>query len=376
MKTRALMLMLALPAAALLFASCEDSPTAPQASGLPPEKEFPTTYPDIPHPSSADEIIPDESERYTAITPIAGKDIDFAPVWSGGVFTWNVDIQTQYQHVLGGWAGDPPGDYWDGTANSSAMTFEGGVVDLRNPTPIGTSWGDPFPRRLLFVDKGVKLDTPRNPERDYVLFQFDGGYPERRFPGALFGGYVTLDVDPAFGELQRQRAYYVAAMSCQPIEKPVYMKRERYWKRIPLVSGGSNLKSIRVDPGATFEVSYSRTQGTAIQHSYTFTRTLNAEVAAQLPSEVLGAKVGGSLSEAFGESVTVTDETTVTVTRTLTGMDGKTVVYSVWTSVEAYSLVDKDGNPYTDPNFTFSDLGDTAIQGDYEWISSTQFDYE
>lgn len=376
MKTRALILMLALPAAALLFASCEDSPTAPPSSG-PPAQEFPTTYPDIPHPSSADEIIPDESERYSAITPIAGKNLDFAPVWSAGVFTWNVDIQTQYQYFLDtGWYGDAPGDYWNGTANSSALTFEGGVVDLRHPTPYGTSWGEPFPRRLLFVDNGVTLDTPVNPERAYALFQFQSGYPDRRFNGALFGGYWTLDVDPAFGEKTRQRAYYVAAMSCAQLEKPVYMKRERYWKRIPLVNGGSNLKSIRVDPGATFEVSYERTQGTAIQDSYTFTRTLNAEVAAQLPNEVLGAKVGGSLSEAFGESVTVTDETTVTVTRTLTGMDGKTVVYSVWTSVEAYSLVDKDGNAYTDPNFTFSNLGDTEIQGEYEWISSTQFDYE
>jgi hypothetical protein len=376
MKTRALILTLALLAAALLFASCEDSPTAPQSSGPPPE-EFPATYPEIPRPATPDEIIPDESERYTAIVPIAGKNLDFAPVWSAGTFTWNVDIQTQYQYYLdSGWYGDAPGEYWNGTEPNSVMTFEGGVVDLRNPTPFGTSWGEPHPRRLLFVDNGVVLDAPVNPERSYVLFQFQSGYPDRRFDGALFGGYKTLEVDPAFGEKARQRAYYVAAMSCAQLEKPVYMKRERYWKRIPLVSGGSNLKSIRVEPGAQFSVSYSRTQGTEIEHSYTFTRTLNAEVTAQLPNEVLGAKVGGSLSEAYGTNVTVTDEVTVTVERTLTGMDGKTVIYSVWSSVEAYSLVDKDGNPYTDPNFTFSDLGDTDIQGEYEWISSTQFDYE
>lgn len=46
-----------------------------------------------------------------------------------------------------------------------------------------------------------------------MLFQFQSGYPDRRFNGALWGGYVINEVDPAFGERTRQRAYYVAAMS-------------------------------------------------------------------------------------------------------------------------------------------------------------------
>jgi hypothetical protein len=145
---------------------------------------------------------------------------------------------------------------------------------------------------------------------------------------------------------------------------------------LPLLANGSNLKSVRVDPGATFEVSYSRTTGTSDQNSYTFTRTVSGEVALQTPKQVLGAKLGGSLSEAFGSTVTITDEETSEVTRTMTGMDGKTVIYSVWSSVERYSFVDAAGNPYTDLNFTFEDLGNAEIQGEYEWISSTMFDYE
>jgi hypothetical protein len=377
MKTRTFNLTLALwMTAALVLSSCDDS-TGPElsAGGEPPIEEFPTTYPPIPRPTSADETIPDQSEVYTALSPITGKDLDFAPMWKSGVFTWNVDIQTQYDRVFGGWMGDPPGDYWNGTAHNSALVFEGGVVDLRDPTPMGTSWGDPFPRRILFVEAGTALATPRNPDRDYVLFQFQG-YPERRFNGALFGAYVLLDVDPAFGERERRRAYYVAAMSCGQLTKPVYVKRERSWKRLPLVADGSNLKSIRVDPGASFAVSYTRTQGTSYTHSYTFTRTLSGEVAVQAPKEIVGAKLGGSLSEAFGSEVQVTEETSVEVTRTMNGIDGKTVIYSVWTSVEHYSFVDANGDPYEDPNFTFDDLGSAEIVGEYEWISSTQFDYE
>jgi hypothetical protein len=361
--------------AALFLSSCDNS-SDPMGPGVEPEEEFPTTYPPIPRPSTPDETIPDESEIYTAISPIAGKNIDFAPVWTDGVFTWNVDIQTQYDRILGGWMGDPPGDYWNGTTHNSNLTFEGGKVDLRDPTPFGTSWGDPHPRRVLFIEDGVALDTPRNPDRAYVLFQFQGGYPERRFAGALFGGYEILKVDPAFGERERQRAYYVAAMSCGQLQEPVYVQRERFWKRLPLVSEGSNLKSIRVDPGASFAVTYMRTQGTSYKSSYTFTRSLNGELSVGGDSSPVGGKLGGSLSEAFGSEKEITEETSVEVTRTMSGIDGKTVVYSVWTSVERYSIVDKDGNPYTDPNFTFEDLGTALIQGEYEWISSTQFDYE
>ncbi len=374
MKTRALnTLPLALLAAALLFASCSDS-TSPVASNEVPE-DFPTTYPPVPRPSSPDETIPDQSEVYTAISPIAGKDIDFAPVWSAGRFTWNVDIQTQYDRIFGGWMGDPPGDYWDGTRHNSDLTFEGGGVDLRKPTSFGTSWGDPHPRRILFFEDGAPVATRRNPERAYVLFQFQG-YPELRFNGALWGGYVIKSVDPAFGERERQRAYYVAAMSCPQLTKPVYIKRERWWTRLPLGGDGNNLKSIRVDPGASFAVSYTRTQGTSYTHSYTFTRTISGEVSVQTPKEIAGAKLGGSLSEAFGSSVEITEEESVEVTRTMTGLEGKTVIYSVWTSVERYTVVDANGNPYTDPNFTFEDLGTAEVQGEYEWISSTAFDYE
>jgi hypothetical protein len=359
---------------AALLASC-DSPTGPGSSGVEPEEEFPTAYPPVPRPSSPDETIADESEIYTAISPIAGKKIDFAPVWTAGKFTWNIDIQTQYDRIFGGWTGDPPGDYWNGTRHNSDLTFENGGVDLRDPTSFGTSWGDPHPKRVLLIEDGVTLEDPRNPDRSYVLFQFQS-YPEKRFQGALWGGYVIKSVDPAFGERERQRAYYVAAMTCGELSKPVYVQRERYWKRLPLVSDGSNLKSIRVDPGASFSVAYTRTQGTSYTSAYTFTRTLNGELSVGGDKSPVGGKLGGSLSEAFGTEKQITEEESVEVTRTFSGIDGKTVVYSVWTSVERYTIVDKNGNPYTDPNFTFEDLGTALVQGEYEYISGTQFDYE
>jgi hypothetical protein len=64
------------------------------------------------------------------------------------------------------------------------------------------------------------------------------------------------------------------------------------------------------------------------------------------------------------------------VTRTLTGLEGKTVIYSVWRSVDRYTIVDENGDPFTDPNFTFADLGMTLVQGEHEWMSSTIFPFE
>jgi hypothetical protein len=75
----------------------------------------------------------------------------------------------------------------------------------------------------------------------------------------------------------------------------------------------------------------------------------------------------------FGTEVSVQAESSYSVSRTFNGIDGKTVVYSVWSSVERYTFVDQNGNPYTDPNFTFSSLGSAVIRGEYEWISSTSF---
>jgi hypothetical protein len=321
-------------------------------------------------------VIPDESEVYTEIVPIEGRNVDFAPLWTAGVFTWDTDIQTQYDKYIGGWTGDAPGNYWNGTRHNSGLVFEGGNVDLRSPTAYGTSWGDPDPKRILFVENGTTLDTRRNPDIDGTTFIFTAGYPQKNLDGALWGGYKTLAVDPLFGERERRRVYYVAATACPPLTNPVYIQRDRFWVRLPLGGDGNNLKSIRVDPGSTFEVSYTRTQGTSYTSSYQFTQTINAEVAVQAPKEVVGAKLGGSLSEAFGTSVSISEESSVTVTRTMTGQEGKTVIYSVWASVERYVFVDADGNAYTDPNFTFKELGSAEIKGEYEWISSTAFDYE
>jgi hypothetical protein len=361
-------------AVALVTSSCSKNPTSPKAADpTGPPAQPPDSYPAIPRPSTPNAVTPDTSEVYSANVPVVGKQVDFAPVWSGGVFTWTIDAQTQKGPCLACAAADPPGSYWNGTAPNSALSFENGAVDLRSPTPDGTSQDQPHPRRVEFVQSGVVVPTPFNPDKNDVDFTYEN-YPWRHIAPGLFGGYVITNVTPAFGEQWRHEVYFVAATSCPQLTNPVFIKRERFWQRVPL-TGGTSTRSIRVDPGAQFQVSYMRTQGVNFSDSYSFTQTLNGEVSLGSDKSIVGGKLGGSLQQMFGNETTVQAETSMTVTRTFNGIDGKTVVYSVWSSVERYTFVDQNGNPYTDPNFTFSSLGSAVIKGEYEWISSTSFPY-
>jgi hypothetical protein len=288
---------------------------------------------------------------------------------------WDVDVQTWHESIFGNIAGDPVGDYYRGTRRFSQLVFEGGNVDLTTGVPASVDGGRAATRRLLFLDGGSALATPRNPQMTQVRFIYVDS-PSRSFDPALYAITRGYSVSPARFESYRWRFYNTAGLGSPPLASSVYLMRERYWRRLTLGGDGNNLKSIRVDPGTSFTVSYTRTNGTSTTNAYTFTRSLNAEITAQLPSQVLGAKLGGSLSEAFETSVEISEESSVTIERNMTGIDGQTVIYSVWASVEAYSIVDVNGNPFTDPNYTFDDLGNAAITGEYEWISSTAFDYE
>jgi hypothetical protein len=116
--------------------------------------------------------------------------------------------------------------------------------------------------------------------------------------------------------------------------------------------------------------------GTDYGKSYTFTRSVNGEVSVGGEKSVIGGKLGGSLSQAFTSEVHVTAEEELTVTKTLTGIADKTTVYSAWTTVERYTIVDEAGNEYTDPNFTFSDLGTAVLVGNKEHLASKSFPHE
>ena len=367
---------------ALTLGGCSNDPTDPGGSDAPTANY--EGYPTVPKPTAVDDFDqPDQSEVFSVVTPLAGKHIDFTPLWSAGTFTWDIDIQTQYEAFTSQgwvWTGDPPADYWSGTRHTSQLTFENGAVDLRNPTPknsplLGepTYTYAPMPRRLKFIQDGVVLAEPSNPKVDASACNFQflpaDGTPDVTFDPGIFVGYWTLDVENGFNQRSKRRAYYVAASSAPSLTNPVHMMRERFWERVLV----DDTKSVRVDPGFQKSVSYTRTNGTSYENSYAFARSIEGEASIS-PFDV-GIKATGSLSETWSSSVTVTEQEDLSVTHTVTGIDGKTIIFSVWQSVERYSFVDEDGNPYTDPNYTFDDLGNLEIRGDHEILQSAIFDY-
>ncbi len=379
LKTAALVLM---PVLVLMVSSCSGS-TEPTEQ---PPQSTPPGWPLVPEPTHSNDFdVPDVSDTLVVIMSIGGKGVDFAPHWTQGTFTWNIDIQTQYEQldIAGGsgggwqWYGDQPGNYYGGTDHSSELLFENGAVDLRSPTPsnatlVGpTPTVVPMPRVLLFIEDGAVIDEPYNPRvtTSSCVFDFFSNYPNVDFAPCLFVGRKSLAVQPGLGERNRQRSYYVGATSAAPLTNPVYLARARFWERV-LVDGA---KSVRADPGFSKSVAYTRTTGTNTSSSHEFARSLDAELTLG-SSDAIAASLSGSLSETFTTSREVSEEESVEVTHQVTGIDGKTVIFSVWRSVERYTFVDADGNVYTDPNYTFGALGEVFVRGDHEVLQSKAFD--
>lgn len=370
-------------AVGLALAGCSSDPTSPPPPDGPADIEG---YPEVPRPKTVDDYdVPDTSEVMEVVEPIAGKDIDFCPTWVHATFTWDIDIQTTYQTLTPiGWVNDqdPPSDYWSGRRNSRQLLFEGGVVDLRSPYPVEAyvlygpyeQYRIPMPRRLLLVQSGQTLAVPYNPllQPDQCYFNFGPDYRthEVTFSPQVFVGIWDLKVEDGFGQRYKKRIYHVAATSAPPIAAPVYMMRERFWERVPV----DGVKSVTVDPGATKSVTYTRTTGMSTTDASSFGETL--EASASFAPEGIGPAISSATTETFSTSREVTEEESVSAEYTITGIEGKTIVFSVWRSVERYTFTDENGNPYSDPNYTFGDLGYAEIRGDHEILQSALFDYQ
>ena len=374
-----LALLLAVPLALTACSGSDgESPTGPGDDNI-------EGYPPVPRPTAVDDFdVPDESEIYEVIEPIEGKDVDFVPTYTAGTFTWDIDIQTQYQSFgLNGWewTGDPPGSYWSGTRHNSQLLFEGGVVDLRNLEPEKahidhgdrTIW-EPMPRRLTLVENGVVLEDPYNPKitvRDasfwYLPQQRD---PHLSFDPPILVAVKLLPIEDTPNQRDKRRTYYVGTTAAPPLTNTVHMKRERWWRRITL--GGQ--KSVRVDPGTSREVTYSRTTGMSYATASSFAETMNAS--AKVAPYDVGAEVGYATEEVYTSTREISEEETVEVSHTITGIEGKSIIFSVWQSVERYTFVDENGDPFTDPSYTFKDFGEAVVQGDHEILQSAIFDHQ
>jgi hypothetical protein len=324
--------------------------TTPSTPGL-------DSLPEIPRPVSLTDFGSSKSEVQTAIRPLAG---DFRPEIGKVTADWAIQAMR-----LGGWfqgqpttpSGPCPAAVFEGTQASDRLanavphecdetwnfpwTGTGRVPAGRPLVP------DSIPRRVLWLD-GVP--TAASVGTFAETLTRDGSCS---FSGQLFPGFTATQVGPC---TQTDAVTYM--LRWPQVTTPVYVRRDRWWERRPLLVDGSD--AFILEGPVTRTVTFSYSSGSTTTNTEEFARSITVEVGGSW--DFFSASVSATLSQTFTTSVEVRRDTTVTVSEELAGEAGVARVMTFWVLVEQYSITDADGNPYEDANYqippvTFTDEG-------------------
>jgi hypothetical protein len=152
-------------------------------------------------------------------------------------------------------------------------------------------------------------------------------------------GYV---IEPPEGEsgVETQPQVLTTRVDCRlawqtrPIETRPHLRRDRFWVRKQLEGGAGNFLLLIGDTQG--EISTTYTSGSSTTETEKFGRSVTATAGLNLGALSLG--VSATISQSFSTSVTVSEETSETFTKTVFGEDGKTVHFQVWELVEYYTI--------------------------------------
>jgi hypothetical protein len=346
-----------------------ENPTNPVDPGATTPSSVPVgDYPPIPLPTNAGGTTRTQSDTVTTIAPLA---TDFRPAilgltgdaWSVGQADGgpgpNLPIRTCFNTVF------------EGTAASSAILYVHKYVEC----PLlegGAFWYVRYPDRGAYIDTWLqqRLDAEASDAGDaYRPHLVEGGsikQPEART--TLFTeheiGWYRGDMDIAVIGLGRDgcalRGTIAPGIPCQwrnitsasvkrrPLTNPVFLRKDIFWEKagnseiFPNFQAGANNHSF----------SRSWTVGTEDEQTTQFGRTVSAELG--LEYQGLSGKVGTTLSQTFGTSVSVTTTESREETFQMVIAGGTTAVFEIWNLTEQYTFVNEDGTPYADPNYVFA----------------------
>ena len=130
----------------------------------------------------------------------------------------------------------------------------------------------------------------------------------------------------------------------------VHIRRDRYWRWIPLSSGVGDYLIVTGSTDATLESTF--TAGTSTTETEEFGRSLT--VGATVGYGPLSASVSGTLSESYSVSVEIRRDSTETFSRTVHGSNGRQTRFMVWILMERYTFTDAAGEPLTHPSYEFT----------------------
>jgi len=148
------------------------------------------------------------------------------------------------------------------------------------------------------------------------------------------------------------------------LTEQVYLCRDRYWQ----VAGKSQI----LPPGFSQEIKTTVRQGVETTECQEWAVAVTVE--AEVKNEFASLKT--TIEASFNNSVTKTvfAETELETKYTPEAVpQGKQAVYQVWVLVDRYTLTDKNGKPFTDPNYKFGACKRVHVQGVWEAHAITYF---
>lgn len=167
----------------------------------------------------------------------------------------------------------------------------------------------------------------------------------------------------------RQAVQYKAGYEGFGLSSAPQLRRDRFWVRRPLEGGVGNFLLLIGDTQGEITTTY--TSGSSTEETEEFGRTVTASAGLDFGKLSLGVEV--SISRTFRTSVTVSNESSESFTKTVFGEDGKIVHFQVWELVERYTITDTAGKPFTDPAFVFEPV-EFHIHGVAVALDATKFD--
>ena len=352
-----------------IYYACSDNgnPTAP-TNHLPDDEGLPS----VPVLTSPDAELPARSETRS----IAKPAFDFAPRISRALADWYVrgygiyeewptwiDCSGDWRDLCGGDGGGTTVEGWNHELPSAHGCFDAcGLVRPFCPD----SWDvkfDEFPNeaRIVFWSDGVADPTP-NPVK------WTTNSPS-----------ICKDYDPIFGCVSKVIIRSEYTVTGKAIEKKPYIRRDRFW--VPKTwESGSIVYQMSGDNEVWQKSQY--TTGSSLTQTESFAWSLGASVGAEYKG--LKAQIEGSITKTFEESITVSEEMTVSVDKHLKGDAGKVTCHVLWVLVERFTFVDKNGDRFSDLNYVFhagfpdgvvQDLYyDFEMQGTREHLAKYVFD--
>lgn len=322
-----------------LVFGCIDS-TAPKTTPSATTSATPSTdsLPPIPRPSSLTDFGPSTSEVQTEIRPLEG---DFDPQIDTVTADWAIEA-VRWGGTLGSGLSLTP------TVGCAAMVFEGTAASDRLANSVSQSCPESDVNFGFPTVGTVSAGTPLLPDPDSLprrLIWLDGAATPASL-GTFTRLLQRLGTCTTFGACW-QTDVVTYTLRWPQATKPVYVRRDRWWERRPLLGDGS--QGLILEGPVTRTVSFTYSSGSTTTNTQEFARSITAE--AGLSYGAFSASVSATLSQTFTTSVEVRRDTTVSVTEELSGEAGVARVMTFWVLMQRYTITDADGNPYEDDNY-------------------------